>query len=112
MIHATDKFEEVLADPEFPNEVERKYRDQYHSDRQPIANYSVDKGWVVALDHFAESIAANTTPENASALDALAASSLCHAAIRSRDHGSLLPAATEMCSTGVARPHGPQSPTR
>ncbi|MEK7476563.1 MAG: Gfo/Idh/MocA family oxidoreductase [Candidatus Coatesbacteria bacterium] len=51
----------------------------------PYLNYLVDKGWLAALEHFAESVASGRSPENATALDALQAHRLARAAIRSRD---------------------------
>ena len=53
--------------------------------REATANYSVDKGWIAALDHFAQCIGSGATPENAGAADGLAASALAQAAIESRE---------------------------
>jgi len=51
----------------------------------PYLNYLVEKGWLAALEHFAESVASGRTPENASPLDALQAHRLARAAIKSRE---------------------------
>lgn len=48
-------------------------------------NYMFDKGWLRAMDHFAEEIGAGRTPETASAQDGLKAAILAQAAVRSRD---------------------------
>jgi predicted dehydrogenase len=53
-------------------------------------NYMVDKGWLAALDHFAECVATGATPQNATARDGLEASRLAHAAIRSRETGEVV----------------------
>ena len=58
---------------------------RYLNETSPHWNYMVDKGWLHALDHFAQRILSNEPPENAGAEDGLRASLLCHAAIRSRD---------------------------
>ena len=63
---------------------------RYLNDRAPHWNYMMDKGWLAAIDHFAERILANEAPENAGAEDGLRASLLCHAAIRSRDSGTVV----------------------
>ena len=52
-------------------------------------NYMMDKGWLQALDHFAECILTGRTPETATAADAWRASQLGHAAIRSRQTGQI-----------------------
>jgi len=53
-------------------------------------NYMVDKGWLSAIDHFAECVATGNTPGNAGARDGLQASILSHAAIRSRESGDVV----------------------
>ena len=58
---------------------------RYLSQTAPHWNYMVDKGWLWAMDHFAQCVLSGQAPENAGALDALRASQLCHAAIKSRD---------------------------
>lgn len=59
--------------------------------RLPVTNYTVDKGWIPAMAHFAQSIAAGTTPLNATPADALAASQLGNAAIASRASNQIVP---------------------
>ena len=58
--------------------------------RGQMWNYMVDKGWLAAIDHFAECIVTGRPPENAGARDGLAASRLAHAAIRSRETGEVV----------------------
>ncbi len=53
-------------------------------------NYMVDKGWLAAVDHFAECICHGETPQNAAARDGLMASRLAHAAIQSRETGQIV----------------------
>ena len=53
-------------------------------------NYMGDKGWLAALDHFAECVLTGAQPLNAQARDGLAASRLSHAAIQSRDSGQVV----------------------
>jgi len=65
-------------------------RERYVRDRSPHWNYMVDKGWLPAMDHFAECVLSGARPENASAEDAWRASLLSHAAIRSRDTGEVV----------------------
>ena len=71
--------------PPDPREVRR-----YLNETSPHWNYMVDKGWLPALDHFAQCILRNEPPENAGAQDGLRASLLSHAAIRSRDTGAVV----------------------
>ncbi len=63
---------------------------RYLNQTGPLWNYMVNKGWLPALDHFAERILTNEKPENAAAEDGLRASVLCHAAIRSRDNNEVV----------------------
>lgn len=63
---------------------------RYLGETAPHWNYMVDKGWLAALDHFAERILAGEIPENAGAEDGLRASLLSHAAIRSRDSNTVV----------------------
>ena len=56
----------------------------------PHWNYMVDKGWLAAIDHFAECILSGASPETASAEDGLWSSRLSAAAIRSRETGVLI----------------------
>jgi predicted dehydrogenase len=58
--------------------------------RGQMWNYMVDKGWLAAIDHFAECVATGRKPENADARDGLAASRLSHAAIRSREGSEIV----------------------
>ncbi len=76
--------------PESAERAELACYQQYHGDRAPLINYMVDKGWVAALDHFAECVLAGRKPENASAEDAWRASVLAHAAIESRQSGRIV----------------------
>jgi predicted dehydrogenase len=55
-----------------------------------MINYMVDKGWIASLDHFAESIAQGRAPENATPHDALQASLLAQAGIKSRESGEVV----------------------
>jgi predicted dehydrogenase len=63
---------------------------RYLGETSPHWNYMVDKGWLPAIDHFAQCILANKTPENAAAQDGWRASLLSHAAIRSRDNNEVV----------------------
>ena len=53
-------------------------------------NYMMDKGWLQAVDHFAECIATDAPMRNATPEDALKASILSHAAIESRNTGEIV----------------------
>jgi len=64
--------------------------DAYLSGSGPHWNYMMDKGWIWAIDHFAEAIISGSRPENASAEDAWQASLLAHAAIESRRTGNVV----------------------
>jgi predicted dehydrogenase len=70
-----------------PDAAERK---KYLDGTCPNWNYMVDKGWLWAMDHFAQCVLTGETPENASAADGLAASLLSHASIRSRDKNEIV----------------------
>lgn len=76
---------ERAADTPDRQEVER-----YVKERSPHWNYMVDKGWLSALDHFAACVQQGAVPRNATAHDALQASLLAHAAIRSRESGAVV----------------------
>lgn len=54
-------------------------------ERAPVVNYIVNKGWLEAVDHFAEHVLAGTLPSLATAEDGLKASILSHCAMKSRD---------------------------
>lgn len=71
-------------------QAENAYYEKHHKQNVPMINYMVDKGWVAALDHFAECVATGKTPQNARAADAYQASLLSHAAIESRDTGKIV----------------------
>jgi len=62
-------------------------REDYVERRGPFWNYMVDKGWLAAIDHFAECVVTGDTPQNAGAEDALWSSRMTAAAIKSRDEG-------------------------
>lgn len=66
---------------------ERTELESYSQEHSPLINYMVDKGWLAAIDHFAQCIAEGTTPQTATAYDALRASQVTAAAIRSRRSG-------------------------
>ncbi len=57
------------------------------SGKGPHLSYMFDKGWLWAIDHFAESIINKTRPENSTAYDAFKASEIGNAAIESRSTG-------------------------
>jgi len=61
--------------------------DDYFDAHMPIHNYEVDKGWLWAIDHFAECIATGAAPENSNATDGLIAEQLATAAAESRKSG-------------------------
>ena len=56
----------------------------------PHVNYLVDKGWRAAVEHLADCILGRTTFDGAGPRDALAASQLAAAAIRSRESGEVV----------------------
>ena len=60
---------------------------RYLGERAMTWNYMMDKGWLAAVDHFAQCVLSGAEPENATASDALAASRLARAAIESRETG-------------------------
>ena len=88
------ELDQKLADPDSvtdPHErAQLAYYRKYHESHQPLLNYMGDKGWIAALDHFAECVLTGRTPENASAEDACRTSLLSEAAIRSRDTGQIV----------------------
>jgi len=63
---------------------------RYLRETCPSMNYIVDKGWLWAIDHFAQCIANGARPETAGAEDAWKASLLAHAAVRSRETGEVV----------------------
>jgi len=62
----------------------------HHQARHPPINYMVDKGWLAAVDHFAECIRKDEQPRTATAIDGLQASRMSHAAIESRETGQIV----------------------
>lgn len=70
---------------------DRAVFEKHHRSHMPDSNYTGDKGWVQAMAHFAQSIAADTKPLNASPADALAAAQLGQAAITSRESNQIVP---------------------
>ena len=58
--------------------------------RSPHWNYMVDKGWLRAVDHFAECILSGETPQLASAADGLWSTRMTAAAIESRKSGAVV----------------------
>ena len=70
--------------------VEQAIAREYLEKHAPHVNYDVDKGWLQAIDHFAESLAMGTDPENASAHDGLWAAHICEAAAHSRETGQTI----------------------
>ena len=61
----------------------RRKRD-WLDNRLPLINYSVDKGWLGAIEHFADVILNGSAVEAATAQDALAAARITRAAVISR----------------------------
>jgi predicted dehydrogenase len=57
---------------------------QAERDKLPLLNYSVDKGWQAAIDHFADIILNGSKQYAASEIDGLRASEITMAAIKSR----------------------------
>ncbi len=66
---------------------ERAELEHYWERHAPLTNYMVDKGWLQAINHFAQCIAEGATPRNANAYDALRVAQVIAAAIESRDSG-------------------------
>lgn len=58
--------------------------------RSPHWNYMVDKGWLRAIDHFAECILSGATPQLASAADGLWSTRMTAAAIDGRQCGEVV----------------------
>ncbi|MCJ7751958.1 MAG: Gfo/Idh/MocA family oxidoreductase [Armatimonadetes bacterium] len=57
----------------------------------PGLNYTVNKGWIPAMSHFAECVLTGSQPMNAGPEDGLQASRLAQAAIQSRETGMVVP---------------------
>ncbi|MFA6929300.1 MAG: Gfo/Idh/MocA family oxidoreductase [Lentisphaeria bacterium] len=71
-----------MADSNLP-EVERN--------KLPLLNYSVDKGWQAAIDHFADIILNNSEQYAASEIDGMRASEITRAALESRNSRKPVP---------------------
>ncbi len=69
---------------------DRAELEDYVNHRSPHWNYMVDKGWLAAMDHFAECVLTGQTPSNASAADGLWSARMSEAAIASRDSGQVV----------------------
>jgi predicted dehydrogenase len=69
---------------------ERRELEDYIANHAPLINYMMNKGWIQAVDHFAQCILEGRTPVLANAEDGLRASVLSHAAIRSRETGQVV----------------------
>lgn len=67
--------------------VEQALAREYLETHAPQTNYDVDKGWLQALDHFAEAVMLGVDPENATARDGLIATQMAHAVAESRESG-------------------------
>ena len=63
---------------------EYKREREFLDHRLPHINYSVDKGWLGAIEHFADIILNGAAVEAATAQDALAAARITRAAVISR----------------------------
>jgi len=63
---------------------EDRIHHEYLAHRLAGAGYSVDKGWIHALDHFGSCIADGATPETAGARDGLIGELLANAVVESR----------------------------
>lgn len=70
-----------------PNNAELR---QFMTRSFPHVNYLVDKGWRAAVEHLADCILGRATFDGAGPRDALAASQLAAAAIRSRESGEVV----------------------
>lgn len=64
--------------------------DLFVSKRCPHWNYMVDKGWLTAVDHFAQCIQSGERPKLATAEDGWWSSALSSAAIKSRESGEVV----------------------
>ena len=80
---------ELSAASEGDAPADRAERERFRKSGQ-MWNYMVDKGWLAAIDHFAECVLTGANPMNAGAKDGLMASRLSHAAIRSRETGEVV----------------------
>ncbi len=64
---------------------EYRHAKDYFNHKMPLINYSVDKGWLAAVEHFGNVILHDIPVEAATAADALAAAEMTAAALRSRE---------------------------
>mgnify|MGYP006288538103 CR=1 FL=1 len=83
---ALDRVEHLRDDEEFPE------RDELvaFTGRGPDVNYMMDKGWLHAVEHFAQCVLSGDAPQTATAEDAWKASALSNAAIKSRESGEIV----------------------
>jgi predicted dehydrogenase len=81
---------EEAENPPSPAPPDAVERGAFVRERGPLTNYMVDKGWLAAMEHFAQCVLKGTRPENASAEDAWRASLISHASIRSRDRHEIV----------------------
>ena len=86
----TWELREEVADPSSPAPADAVERQRWVRERCPLTNYMVDKGWLAAMEHFAQCVVSGTPPENSSAEDAWRASLISHASIRSRDRHEIV----------------------
>ena len=70
--------------------LDRAELEHFVNNRSPHWNYMVDKGWLAAIDHFAESILLGKKPDLAVAEDGWWASTIARAAIKSRETGEAI----------------------
>jgi predicted dehydrogenase len=63
----------------------------YDSDYRMNVGYSVDKGWLWAVDHFAQCILNGQAPVLARAQDGFEAARITEASIQSRESGRIVP---------------------
>jgi len=82
-----EMYDTLTPDTPLPEREELKV---FQTKRCPPINYSVDKGWQNAVDHFVRCVQSGTRPENATAEDGLKASTLSNAAIESRKSGGVV----------------------
>ena len=64
--------------------IDRAELESYFGQHCPHWNYMVDKGWLAAIDHFAECVLSGAAPETAGAEDGLWSARMSAAAIESR----------------------------
>jgi predicted dehydrogenase len=79
---------------------ERAELDEYINVHAPNPNYAVNKGWLDAVEHFADCIIDGRPCELSSAEDGIKAMALGYAAIESRESGKIIHAPF----TGILRP--------